>query len=115
MVSSALEAARMLDAEGIDAEVIDVRSLAPLDLDTLVASVDRTRCMVVVHEAVIAGGVGAEIVASVAEHTRGALRAPARRVAAPSIPVPASPELEGLFVPTAARVAEAARQSVQPT
>jgi pyruvate/2-oxoglutarate/acetoin dehydrogenase E1 component len=111
MVSSALEAARMLDAEGIDAEVIDLRSLVPLDLDTLVASVDRTGCMVVVHEAVSAGGVGAEIVASVAERVGGA---PARRVAAPSIPVPASPELEGLFVPTAARVAEAARQSVQP-
>jgi acetoin:2,6-dichlorophenolindophenol oxidoreductase subunit beta len=112
MVPIALEAAAMLEADGIDAEVIDLRTLVPLDLDTLVQSVDRTGRLVVAHEAVTAGGIGAEVVAAVAERAQRAL--PAWRVAAPWVPVPASPELETMFVPSAARVAEAARQSVQP-
>jgi pyruvate dehydrogenase E1 component beta subunit len=112
MVNVALEAAAMLDADGIDAEVIDLRTQVPLDLDCLVDSVDRTGHLVVAHEAVTAGGIGAEVVAAVAERMQPAL--PARRVAAPWVPVPASPELEALFVPSAARVADAARRSVQP-
>jgi pyruvate/2-oxoglutarate/acetoin dehydrogenase E1 component len=112
MVPLALEAAAMVEADGIDAEVIDLRTLVPLDLDTLVGSVDRTGRLVVAHEAVSVGGMGAEVIAAVAERAQRAL--PAWRVGAPSIPVPASPELEALFVPSAARVADAARQTMQP-
>jgi len=115
MVPRALEAAAMLEAEGIDVEVVDPRTLVPLDLDTIIGSIERTGRLVVAHEAVISGGMGAEIVAAVAERAPSAFRAPVRRVAAPPTPVPASPELETLFVPSAARVAEAARQSVRPT
>ncbi len=115
MVARALEAAAMLGTEGIEAEVIDLRTLVPLDLDTLCASVARTGRLVVAHEAVVGGGFGAEVVAAVTERTHAALRAPARRVAAPSVPVPASRDLESLFVPSAARVAEAARESIRAT
>jgi pyruvate/2-oxoglutarate/acetoin dehydrogenase E1 component len=111
MVPRALEAATTLEAEGIDAEVIDVRSLVPIDLDTIIGSVERTGHLLVTHEAVITGGVGAEIVAAVAERAPGAFRGPVLRVAAPPTPVPASPELEALFVPSAAQIADAARQS----
>jgi pyruvate dehydrogenase E1 component beta subunit len=112
MVATALDAAAVLEAEGIDAEVIDLRALVPLDLDTVCSSVQRTGRLVVAHEAVVAGGYGAEIVAAVAERSGAALQAPARRVGAPSAPVPASRDLESLFVPSAARVADAARQTV---
>jgi pyruvate dehydrogenase E1 component beta subunit len=115
MVATALEAAAMLAAEGIDAEVIDLRTLVPLDLDTLCSSVQRTGHLVVAHEAVAAGGFGAEVVAAIAERMGAELRAPARRVGAPSSPVPASRDLESLFVPSAARVADAARQSIHAT
>jgi pyruvate dehydrogenase E1 component beta subunit len=90
MVARALEAAETLESEGIGAEVIDLRTLVPLDLDTLCGSVDRTGHLVVAHEAVASGGFGAEVVAAVAERSHAALRAPGRRVAAPSTPVPAS-------------------------
>ena len=113
MVATALDAAAMLEAEGVDAEVIDLRTLVPLDLDTLCSSVQRTGRLVVAHEAVATGGFGSEVVAAVAE--RAELRAPARRVGAPSSPVPASRDLESLFVPSAARVADAARQSIHAT
>jgi acetoin:2,6-dichlorophenolindophenol oxidoreductase subunit beta len=115
MVARALEAAELVQPEGIHAEVIDLRTLVPLDLDTLCASVDRTGHLVVAHEAVSGGGFGAEVVAAVTERSHAALRAPARRVAAPFVPVPASPDLESHFVPSVARVADAARQSIHAT
>ena len=115
MVARALEAAELVQPEGIHAEVIDLRTLVPLDLDTLCASVDRTGHLVVAHEAVGGGGFGAEVMAAVTERSHAALRAPGRRVAAPFVPVPASPDLESHFVPSAARVADAARQSIRAT
>jgi len=115
MVPRALEAAAMLEAEGVDVEVIDLRSLVPLDLTTLIESVERTGRLVVAHEAVTPGGAGAEIAAAVSERAHAALRAPVQRVGAPFTPVPASPELEALYVPSALRIADSARQVVSAT
>ena len=112
MVSVALEAAEELAAQGISVEVIDPRSLAPLDLDTIVASVKKTGRLVVVHEAVTTGGVGAELAASVQEAAFDYLDSPILRVGAPFAPVPASLELEKLYVPGAARVASAVRDAL---
>ena len=112
MVSVALEAAEELAAQGISVEVIDPRSLAPLDLDTIVASVKKTGRLVVVHEAVVTGGVGAELAARVQEAAFDYLDSPILRVGAPFAPVPASLELEKLYVPGAARVASAVRDTL---
>lgn len=112
MVSVALEAAEELAAQGISVEVIDPRSLAPLDLDTIVASVKKTGRLVVVHEAVVTGGVGAELAARVQEAAFDYLDSPILRVGAPFAPVPASLELEKLYVPGAARVASAVRDAL---
>jgi pyruvate dehydrogenase E1 component beta subunit len=114
-VATALDAAAALAAEGLDVEVVDLRTLAPLDLETVVASVRRTGRLVVAHEAVETGGFGAEIAASVASAAGDALRAPAVRVGAPFVPVPAAPELEALFVPSAERIAGAIRRVAAPT
>lgn len=112
MVSVALEAAEELAAQGISVEVIDPRSLTPLDLDTIVASVKKTGRLVVVHEAVATGGVGAELAARVQEAAFDYLDSPILRVGAPFAPVPASLELEKLYVPGAARVASAVRDTL---
>jgi pyruvate dehydrogenase E1 component beta subunit len=112
MAATALEAARQLEAGGIDAEVIDLRSLQPLDADLILRSVRRTRRAVVAHEAVRFGGLGAEVAALIAAEAFGELDAPIERVGAPFAPVPASPALEALYVPDAAAVAEAARRAV---
>jgi pyruvate/2-oxoglutarate/acetoin dehydrogenase E1 component len=112
MVGTALDAAATLAAEGISAEVIDARTLLPLDTDTLAASVRRTGRLLVAHEAVAVGGPGGEVIASVVEAAGDALLAPPVRVGAPFAPVPAGPELEAMFVPSAARIIEAARSLV---
>jgi len=109
MVGAALEAAETLSGSGISIEVIDLRSLYPLDLDTIVGSVRKTGRLVVAHEAVEAGGAGAEIAARVQEAAFDYLDAPVTRVAAPFTPVPASPVLEKLFVPGKDRIASAVR------
>lgn len=115
IVPRALEAASMLEPDGVDMEVIDLRTLVPLDLTTLIDSVTRTGRLVVAHEAVTQGGVGGEIAALVSEHAHAALRAPVRRVGAWATPVPASPVLEALYVPSAARIADTARQLMSAT
>ena len=112
MVHDALEAADRLAAEGIEVEVIDPRTIAPLDLDTIVESVRRTSRVVVAHEAVVNGGVGAEIAASIQEAAFDYLDAPVRRVGAPSTPVPASPALERLFTPGVDEIEGAVRASL---
>jgi len=112
MVGVALAAAEKLAAEGIDAEVIDPRSLAPLDLETIVDSVRRTRRLVIVHEAVVTGGIGAEIASSVQEAAFGELAAPVLRVGAPFSPVPTSIVLEKAFVPDEAKIIEAVHRSL---
>jgi pyruvate dehydrogenase E1 component beta subunit len=110
MVWEATAAARALQQRGISAEVIDLRSLMPLDMETIVASVKRTSHALIVHEAVLNGGLGAEIVAQIQERAFDWLDAPVQRLGAPFAPVPASPVLEDAFVPNAARIAAAVEQ-----
>ena len=94
LVDEALVAAERLAREGIEAEVIDPRTLVPLDLDTIVESVRRTNRLVIAHEAVEHGGFGAEIAAQVQAAAFDLLDAPIERVGAPFTPVPFSPALE---------------------
>jgi pyruvate/2-oxoglutarate/acetoin dehydrogenase E1 component len=112
MVRLALEAAEDLAADGIDAEVIDPRTLQPLDIETLSASVRKTNRALVVHEAVVPGGIGAEIAASLQAAVFDYLEAPIARLGAPFAPVPAAPELEAAYVPDRARIADAVRALV---
>lgn len=112
MVGAALEAAATLDGTGVSAEVIDLRSLTPLDLDAVVASVRRTGRLVIAGEAVVRGGFGAEIAAAVAERAPGLLRAPIARVGAPFVPPPAGPELEAMFVPGAPEIVAAVERAL---
>jgi pyruvate dehydrogenase E1 component beta subunit len=113
-VQTALAAANDLAADGIEAEVIDLRSLAPVDLDTVLASVARTGRCVVAHEAVLTGGFGGEIAARVSEAAWDSLRAPVARVGAPAVPPPFSAELEARFVPDAAAIVAAVRRTLEP-
>jgi acetoin:2,6-dichlorophenolindophenol oxidoreductase subunit beta len=108
-VGTALAAAEELAGHDIDAEVLDLRTIAPLDTDGILESVGRTGRAVVVHEAVVTGGIGAEIAAQIQQHAWGRLEAPVLRVGAPFAPVPSSIVLEQAFVPGAAAVVDAAR------
>jgi pyruvate/2-oxoglutarate/acetoin dehydrogenase E1 component len=110
MVAVALAATVDLAAEGISAEVIDPRSISPLDVDAIVRSVKKTSRMIVVHEAVEQGGIGAEIVARVQQEAFHYLDSPIIRVAAPFAPVPASPPLEESFSPGREQIIQAARK-----
>jgi pyruvate dehydrogenase E1 component beta subunit len=112
LVGESLEAAGRLAADGIEAEVIDPRTLVPLDLDAIVRSVERTGRLVVAHEAVAFGGFGAEVAASVGEVAFDHLDAPIVRVGAPFEPIPLSPPLEDAYLPGAAEVEAAARALV---
>jgi len=109
MAQVAENAAKQLSSEdGVEAEVIDPRTLVPLDLETIVASVRRTNRLLVAHEAVRQGGFGAEIAASVQEAAFDDLDAPIERVGAPFTPVPLSPSLEDDYLPGADDVHAAA-------
>jgi pyruvate/2-oxoglutarate/acetoin dehydrogenase E1 component len=110
MTRTSLEAAEQLAASGIDAEVIDLRSLSPIDVATIVDSVRRTGRLVVASEAVTVGGIGGEIVAAVTEAAGEALVGGVCRVGAPFCPVPAAPTLEQAYAPDAAKIAEAVGQ-----
>lgn len=110
MVDVSLAAARTLEGQGISTEVIDLRSLQPLDEDTILASVQKTGHLLIVHEAPVRGGFGGEVAAVVAEKALGYLDAPILRVGAPWTPVPFSPTLEDAYVPKEADVVNAARQ-----
>lgn len=108
LVHEAMKAADQLAAEGVEAEVIDPRTLVPLDLPALVESVGRTNRLVVAHEAVRFGGFGAEIVAEIQRAAFDDLDAPIERVGAPSTPVPLSPALEDAYLPNADDIRTAA-------
>jgi acetoin:2,6-dichlorophenolindophenol oxidoreductase subunit beta len=110
MAVEAAAAADALAAEGISAEVIDPRTVQPLDTDTVVASVRRTNRVVVVHEAVTFGGLGAEIAAQIQDVAFDHLDAPVMRVGAPFAPVPFSPVLENVYVPDRGSIADACRR-----
>jgi acetoin:2,6-dichlorophenolindophenol oxidoreductase subunit beta len=110
MANEALSAAEKLAGEGISCDVIDPRTLQPLDVDTIIASARRTNRVVVVHEAVRFGGLGAEIAAQIQEAAFDHLDAPVARIGAPFSPVPFSPALEAGYVPDATRIAEEIRE-----
>jgi pyruvate dehydrogenase E1 component beta subunit len=110
MTHVALEAAAELEKEGVSAEVVDLRSLRPLDEATLVASVERTHRMVVVHEGWPYGGVGAEIADRVQRLAFDALDAPILRVTTLDVPMPYSAKLEQACMPQPERVVEAVRR-----
>lgn len=110
MAVEAAAAADQLRAEGISADVIDPRTVQPLDTDTIVASVRRTNRVVVVHEAVTFGGLGAEIAAQIQDVAFDHLDAPVMRVGAPFAPVPFSPVLENVYVPDRGSIADACRR-----
>jgi pyruvate dehydrogenase E1 component beta subunit len=110
LVPQALRAARELEREGIDVEVVDPQTIVPLDTETIAASVAKTHRVVVAHEAVRFGGVGGEIAAHVAEHCFWELDAPVVRVGAPSHPIPYQKDLELQTLPNAADIAAAVRR-----
>jgi acetoin:2,6-dichlorophenolindophenol oxidoreductase subunit beta len=109
LVPEALAAAEELAADGIEVEVIDPRTLVPLDRETIAASVARTHRLVVAHEAVEHGGAGAEIASQVQHDCFDDLDAPVERVGAPFTPIPFSPPLEDAYLPGATDVAAAVR------
>ena len=109
MVHEASAAAETLAAEGIEAEVIDLRSLQPLDIDTVAQSVRKTHRAVVIHEAVRFGGLGGEIAAQLQELAFDDLDAPVARVGAPFSPVPFSSVLEQAYLPNAEKIAAETR------
>lgn len=110
MVHVALEAAEALAKEGIDLEVIDLRSLMPLDKETIYESIKKTTKAIVLHEDNKTGGIGAEIAALLAEECFEFLDGPIVRVAAPDTPVPFSTPLEEFFLPKVSDVVAAARK-----
>ena len=112
LVAEAIAAAEELSADRIEVEVIDPRTLVPLDVDTILESVGRTHRLVVAHEAVVHGGFGAEIAAVVQAAAFDELDAPIARVGAPFTPVPFSPPLEDDYVPGRAGVAAAVRATL---
>jgi acetoin:2,6-dichlorophenolindophenol oxidoreductase subunit beta len=110
LVQSSIEAAADLSQRGVSAEVIDLRTLSPLDIETITASVRKTSRLVIVHEAVEQGGIGAEIATRVQQEAFYFLDSPIVRVAAPFAPVPASPSLEKHFVPGKDQISDAVRK-----
>lgn len=111
MVQDVLAAADRLQEEGLSAEVIDVATISPLDIETILASVEKTGRLVIVHEAPLNVGVGAEIAARIAERGLLSLQAPIERVTAPDVIVP-PPRLEKTYMPDAQRIMEAAHRAV---
>jgi pyruvate dehydrogenase E1 component beta subunit len=112
MVGEALDASERLAGEGIESEVIDPRTLVPLDLEMIVESVRRTNRLVVAHEAVEQGGFGAEIAAAVQAAAFDDLDAPIGRVGAPFTPIPLSPPLEDAYLPGSEEICTAARATL---
>ncbi|AIT79847.1 alpha-ketoacid dehydrogenase subunit beta [Novosphingobium pentaromativorans] len=111
IVHRALKAAKALEDEGLSVEVIDLRTIAPWDRDTVIESARKTGRVVVAHEAVRRFGVGAEIAATLQEELFGELKAPVMRVGAPFAPVPFSKPLEEAFLISADQIADAIRST----
>ncbi len=109
MMHFALKAAGILEQEGISCEVIDPRTLWPLDLELILASVRKTGRVVIVEESPKQGGLGAEIGMQIAERIPDYLLAPITRVAAPNTPAPFSPVMEKLYIPQPERIADTIR------
>jgi len=110
MVHEAMQAAEELAGEGIDLEVIDPRTIVPLDKKTIFDSLKKTGRLITVEEGRIRGGLGAEIAALAGEEFFDLLKAPVQRVAAPMVPVPGSPVLEHLYLPNKNSVIKAVKR-----
>ncbi len=110
MVHLALKAADQLKKENISLEVIDLRSLTPLDEDTLIQSFKKTNRLIVLHEAVKRGGIGGELVSMICEKAFDCLAGPPIRIGSEFSPVPVSPILEDAYLPNSQKILEAARQ-----
>ena len=110
MVTSALEAAEALAGLGISAEVIDLRTLLPLDMEAIRSSVSKTHRVLIAHEAVLNGGFGAEISARIGSELFDELDAPVSRVGCPFAPIPFAPELERALLPNVAGIVGTARE-----
>jgi pyruvate dehydrogenase E1 component beta subunit len=111
-VNLTMRAADILSTEGIEAKVVDVRSLLPLDVDGLVAAVEQTGRCVIIHEAPLTAGFGAEIAATISKEALYSLHAPIERVTAPDAPYPlAAAEL--MFIPSVDRIVAAARRTLE--
>jgi len=106
MLHRCLSVAEKLHKQGIEVEVIDLGSLHPLDMETVVASVKKTNRVAIVHQACLTGGVGAEVGIRITEAAFDYLDAPVKRIAAQDVPVPFSPVLEDFVVPTEERIEE---------
>ncbi len=112
MVHKAGEAAEALAGEGVECEIVDPRTISPLDEDAILESVEQTGRLVVVDEAYPRCNMAADIAALAAREAFGALRAPVRTVSPPHTPVPFAPELEAAFIPSAGKIADAVRRTV---
>jgi 2-oxoisovalerate dehydrogenase E1 component len=110
MVHEAIAAAEELAGEGISVEVIDLRTVAPLDLDPVFASLKKTSRILIAHEAVVPFGIGAEIAARVAREAFWDLDAPVERIGAAATPPPYAPELERAWLPGREEIAVAVRR-----
>jgi 2-oxoisovalerate dehydrogenase E1 component beta subunit len=113
MAHTSLEAAEQLAKEGIDAEMIDLRTLAPLDRETILASVKKTNKLLIVHEDTRTGGIAGEIAAIVCESAFEDLDGPIARVTALDTPVPYAPPLEERYLPSTEKIVAAARELAQ--
>jgi 2-oxoisovalerate dehydrogenase E1 component beta subunit len=113
MVHTALEAASQLESEGVHAEVVDLRSLAPLDRGTILTSVGKTSRALLLYEARRTGGIGGELAAIIAEDAFEYLDAPIVRVASQDAPVPYAPPLEAAFLPSVEKVIAGAKTLVK--
>jgi 2-oxoisovalerate dehydrogenase E1 component len=112
MVHEAMAAADELSGEGVSAEVIDLRTVAPLDMAPILESVHKTSRLLIAHEAVVPFGIGAEIAATTAREAFWDLDAPIERVGAVATPPPYAPDLEQAWLPGRADIAEAIRRVV---
>lgn len=112
MVHEALEAAKILEEENISVEVVDPRTLQPLDIEAITESIKRTNRVVVASDDCVFGGVGAEITASIQEHAFSYLDAEVVRVGAPNTPVPFSPQLEKTYMPGRNDIVKAVRRAM---
>ena len=110
MVFAALDAAKELEKEGIDVEVVDLRSLLPYDKETVLESVKRTNKVILLHEDTRTGGFSGELAATISEEAFEHLDGPIRRITAPDTPVPYSPPLEEFFLPKVSDVVRVARE-----
>ena len=113
MVQVCLEAAEALEKEGIQVEIVDIRSLLPLDTDTIIESVKKTKHVLIVHEAVQFGGFGGEICGQIADSEAFYyLDAPIKRLGGKSTPIPFNPTLEAETFPTVEKVIRAVKELV---